>query len=41
MRLGFGKPQSDTGIPGLAPARVLDLSPMLNAKPVEPVSCYP
>jgi hypothetical protein len=41
MRLGSGKPQSDTCIAGLALAMELDSSPMLNPKPIEPVSIYP
>jgi len=41
MRLGSGKPQSDTGIPSVAPAMELESLPMLQAKPVEPVSFYP
>jgi len=41
MRLGSGKPQSDSGIPSLAPAMELDSSPMLDSKPIEPGSFYP
>jgi len=41
MRLGSGKPKSDTSIPSLAPATEVDSLPMLNAKPIEPVSIYP
>ena len=40
MRLGSGKPQSETGIPALVPALELDSSPMLHAKPIEPVTFY-
>jgi hypothetical protein len=38
--LGPGKPQSDTGIPGHAPAAQPNRSPMPKAKPVDSVGCY-
>ena len=41
MRLGSGKPQSDTCIPGLVPAAEPDSSHMPKAKPVEPVRSHP
>jgi hypothetical protein len=41
MRLGSGKPKSDTRIPGLVPAMKVDSSPMPNAKPIELVRIYP
>jgi len=41
MRLGFGNPQADKDIPGRSPAMVPDSLPMLKAKAVVPVSCYP
>jgi hypothetical protein len=41
MRVGSGMPQSDTCIPGLGPTTEVDSSPMVNAKPIEPVSIYP
>ena len=41
IRLGFMRPQSNTSIPGLEPAMEPDLSPLLKAKAVEPVSIYP
>jgi hypothetical protein len=41
IRLGSVKPQSNTSISGLEPAVELDTSPLLKAKPVEPVSFYP
>jgi len=39
--LGSVKPQSNTSISGLQPAVEPDMSPLLKAKPVEPVSFYP
>jgi len=41
IRLGPVKPQSKSSIPSGEPAAEPDLSPLLNAKPVEPVSFYP
>jgi len=41
IRLGLVKPQSQSGIPSGEPAAEPDLSMLLNAKPVEPVSFYP
>ena len=41
IRLGSVKPQSNTSISGLEPAVEPDTSPLLKAKPVEPVSFYP
>jgi len=40
IRLGSVKPQSNTTISGLEPAAEPDTLPLLNAKPVEPVSFY-
>jgi len=40
MWLGSGKLLLDTGIPGYAPAAELDSSPMVRAKPIEPISFY-
>jgi len=40
-RLGSVKPQSKSCIPGGEPAAEPDLSTLLKAKPVEPVSFYP
>ena len=39
IRLGLVKPQLNMGITGLEPAAEPDLSPLLKAKPVEPISC--
>jgi hypothetical protein len=41
IRLGSVKPQSNTTISGLEPATESDTLPLLQAKPVEPVSFYP
>jgi len=41
IRLGSVKPQSKSSIPSGEPAAEPDLSPLLKAKPVEPVSLYP
>jgi len=41
IRLGSVKPQSNTTISGFEPAPELDMSPLLKAKRVEPVSFYP
>jgi len=41
IRLSSVKPQSNTSISGLEPAVEPDTSPLLKAKPVEPVSFYP
>jgi len=41
IRLGSVKPQSKSSRPSGEPAAEPDLSPLLNAKPVEPVSFYP
>jgi hypothetical protein len=41
IRRGSVKPQSNTSMSGLQPAAEPDTSPLLKAKPVEPVSCYP
>jgi hypothetical protein len=41
IRLGSVKPQSQSSIPCGEPAAEPDSSPLLKAKPVEPVSCYP
>jgi len=41
IRLGSVKPQSKLSIPSGEPAAEPDLSPLLKAKPVEPVSFYP
>jgi len=41
LRLGSVKPQSESSIPSGEPAAEPDSSPLLNAKPVEPVSFYP
>jgi len=41
IRLGSVKPQSKSSIPSGEPAAEPDSSPLLNAKPVEPVSFYP
>ena len=40
-RLGSVKPQPRTSISGLEPAAERDTSPVLKAKPIEPVSFYP
>jgi len=40
IRLGSVKPQSKSSIPSGEPATEADLSPLLKAKPVEPVSFY-
>jgi len=40
IRLGFGKPLSDTGIAGFVPAVELDLSPIQNVKPIELLNFY-
>jgi hypothetical protein len=40
-RLGSVKPQPKSSIPSVEPAAEPDLSPLLKAKPVEPVSFYP
>jgi hypothetical protein len=39
--LGLVKPQSNTSISGREPAAEADTSPLLKAKPVQPVSLYP
>jgi len=41
IRLCSVKPQSNTSISGLEPAAEHDMSSLLKAKPVEPVSFYP
>ena len=41
IRLGSVKQQSNTSVSGLEPAAEPNMSPLLNAKPVEPVSIYP
>ena len=41
IRLGSVKPQSKSSIPSGEPAAEPDSSPLLKAKPVEPVSFYP
>jgi len=41
IRLGSVKPQSKSSIPSGEPAAKPDSSPLLKAKPVEPVSFYP
>jgi len=41
IRLGWVKPQSNTSISWLEPAVEPDTSPLLKAKPVEPLSFYP
>ena len=41
IMIGSGKPQSATGIAGLAPATEPDSSPLHNPKPVESVSFNP
>ena len=41
IKLGSVKPQSQSSIPSGEPAAEPDSSPLLNAKPVEPVSFYP
>jgi len=41
IRLGSVKPRSKSSIPSGEPAAEPDLSPLLKAKPVEPVSFYP
>ena len=41
IQLGSVKPQSNKSIAGLEPAVEPDTSPLLKAKPVEPVSFYP
>jgi len=41
IRPGSVKPQSNTTISGLETAAEPDMSPLLKAKPVEPVSLYP
>jgi len=41
IRLGSVKPQSKSSIPSGEPAAERDSSPLLKAKPVEPVSFYP
>jgi len=41
IRLGSVKRQSKSSIPSGEPAAEPDLSPLLKAKPVEPVSFYP
>jgi len=41
IRLGLVKPQSKSSIPSGEPAAEPDSSPLLKAKPVEPVSFYP
>jgi len=41
MRLGSMKPQWDASISGLLPAAEPNMSPLLKAKPDEPVSFYP
>jgi hypothetical protein len=41
IRLGSVKPLSKSSIPRGEPAAEPDLSTLLNAKPVEPVSFYP
>jgi len=41
IRLGSGKPQSNTNIAGLTPSAEPNFSPFLLAKPVELVSFYP
>jgi len=38
---GKSRMKLGSGMPGLAPATELDSSPMLNAKPIEPVCIYP
>jgi len=40
IRLGSGKPQSDTSRSSLEPAAERDTSPLLKVKPVEPVSFH-
>jgi len=41
IRLGSVKPQSNSTISGLDPAAEPDTLPLLEAKPVEPVSIHP
>jgi hypothetical protein len=41
IRLGLVKPQSQSSIPSGEPAAEPDLSMLLKAKPVEPISFYP
>jgi len=41
MRLRSMKPRLNTSISGLEPTAERDMSPLLKAKPDEPVSCYP
>jgi len=41
MRLGSMKPHSNTSISGLEPTAERDMSPLVKAKPDEPVSFYP
>jgi len=41
IRLGFVQPQSKSSIPSSEPAAEAESSPLLKAKPVEPVSFYP